>query len=437
MILEFGFSNFGPVNDKVTLSFEATKDDTLEEHYVVQQKDGTRVLKLGIIYGPNASGKTTILDALQMLRDLVKNPLEQKKDEIKYPKHKLNNAFEKDTSFSIKFYVNNIKYDYEIVFNNEFIREEKLNYYPNNREALFFERNYDGKVSEIKFGSTLDEVNNKVVRRLEANTIKNVSVFGAYSKTNVSIDYINQINNWFDKCLLPIISPEDTSNLFTWTSGILNRGKISKKKVIEFLAKADLNISDLNIIENELDLDDEILNQIDSMSIPDEAKEQIKERKKITSVEVEFYHEFKGSGNTKSSMSLPKELESSGTRRYYQLIGPLLMALQNDSFLFIDELESSLHPDLIKSFIANFLENSNKAQLLFTTHNISLLSERDILRNDTIWFTEKNEYGATDLYSLADFKSDQIRKNSSILNAYNFGKLGAKPKTSIVNLKNG
>jgi len=151
---------------------------------------------------------------------------------------------------------------------------------------------------------------------------------------------------------------------------------------------------------------------------------------------VEFLHEFKEPGSKKLAMTLPKEEESNGTRRYFQLVDPILMALKNNSFLFIDEIETSLHPDLLKQLVVNFLENSDTSQLLFTTHNISLLTRRDILRNDVIWFTEKNKKGATDLFSLADFKSDQIRKTSSIYNAYDLGKLGAKPKTKSSKLKN-
>ncbi|MDZ7772206.1 MAG: ATP-binding protein [Balneolaceae bacterium] len=437
MILEFSFSNFGPVHDRVTLSFEATNDDTLGSYYITKLPDGTRVLKLGIIYGPNASGKTNILNALQMLRDLVLKPLDQKTDPIRYHKHKLGTAVEEDTRFNLTFYLDEIKYDYDIVFNNQFIRREVLNYYPKNKKALFYEREYDGKVSTIEFGSTLENIQAQDTRNLEANTIKNVTVMGAYSKTNVSIPILDSLIGWFDNNFLPIISPEDKENLFSWTSGIIDRGVIQKKQVVEFLKNADLNITDLNIVEDEISISDQMLEKIEQMPIPDEAKREIKERKKLKSLDVEFLHEFKGQGSEKLTMTLPKEEESNGTRRYFQLVGPLLMALKSNSFLFIDEIETSLHPDLLEQLVVNFLENSDFAQLLFTTHNISLLTRRDILRNDAIWFTEKNEKGATDLFSLSDFKSDKIRKTSSIFNAYDLGKLGAKPKTKPVTFTDG
>jgi AAA15 family ATPase/GTPase len=94
----------------------------------------------------------------------------------------------------------------------------------------------------------------------------------------------------------------------------------------------------------------------------------------------------------------------------------------------IDELESSLHPDLYIHFLMTYLVNSKKSQLLATTHNREILNNKDIFRNDAIWFTDKNEYNATELYSLADFDSKTIRKDiSSVYNAYKIGKLGGVP----------
>ncbi len=93
----------------------------------------------------------------------------------------------------------------------------------------------------------------------------------------------------------------------------------------------------------------------------------------------------------------------------------------------IDELESSLHPDLYIHFILSFLLNSNKSQVIATTHNREILDNKDIFRNDSIWFTDKSETCATELYSLADFDSSVVRDTSNILNAYKSGKLKAVP----------
>jgi hypothetical protein len=113
--------------------------------------------------------------------------------------------------------------------------------------------------------------------------------------------------------------------------------------------------------------------------------------------------------------------------RYYGLSAPYFKMLQNNAFLAIDEIESSMHALLVNHFIREFLMNSGEskyAQLLVTTHNISLLNEKDLLRKDAVWFTNKKENGATELYSMSDF---DIRKELSYYNAYKIGKFGAIP----------
>ena len=131
------------------------------------------------------------------------------------------------------------------------------------------------------------------------------------------------------------------------------------------------------------------------------------------------------------SIGFTLDMESAGTNRLYELGGVLQEALWVDGLLNIDELESSMHPDLVIHFINTFLVNSKEAQLVCTTHEINILSEQDNLRKDIVWFTQKSPEGATELYSLADFN---IRKELSFINAYKAGKFGAKPRLGSIYL---
>jgi AAA15 family ATPase/GTPase len=121
--------------------------------------------------------------------------------------------------------------------------------------------------------------------------------------------------------------------------------------------------------------------------------------------------------------------ESDGTMRYFGLSAILAILFRSNKVVGIDELESALHPDLMKHFLLQFLINASASQMIVTTHNALLLDDKDILRPDTIWFTQKANDGASSLYSLADFDSKIYRKGGSILNAYKSGRLGAKPDT--------
>ena len=125
---------------------------------------------------------------------------------------------------------------------------------------------------------------------------------------------------------------------------------------------------------------------------------------------------------------LPFSLESEGTQRYYVFAGLLANLIEYDeSILVVDELEASLHPDLYKHFLLTFLMNAEKSQLIATTHNREILGNKDIFRDDAIWFTEKNESGATELYSLADFGSEVMKETPNVLNTYKAGGFGAVP----------
>jgi AAA15 family ATPase/GTPase len=128
--------------------------------------------------------------------------------------------------------------------------------------------------------------------------------------------------------------------------------------------------------------------------------------------------------------SLPIELESQGTRRYYGFAGLLALLIKKSTAFPIDELESSLHPDLYIHFILSFLLNSKQSQIIATTHNREILDNKDIFRNDAIWFTDKNENCSTEIYSLADFDSSIVRNTTNILNVYKSGKLRGTPNLS-------
>ena len=145
-----------------------------------------------------------------------------------------------------------------------------------------------------------------------------------------------------------------------------------------------------------------------------------------------FQHKIKNNDGSVSKYTLPWTYESSGTVQYYGLTAMLTTLINGKILSTIDEIETSLHPDLMKHFILTFLANAKQSQLILTTHNLSFLEEKDILRKDAIWFTQKREDGSTELYSLADFDSSVFRKNASFINAYKIGKLGAKPNLGTI-----
>lgn len=424
MIVNFSIQNFASVKDKQTLSFEANHSTHLEDAYVVEIGKH-RVLKLALIYGANASGKTTVLKALDFLRTLVMNPERKKNNELEFTPFLFDSETPKKNSIlSIEFFQNKIKYFYEVEFFKKAIISEKLDFYnPKKANVFTRETNLTNQFTEITFGSkiTADKIFEKT---LEANTLWNNTVLGGYLKTNIDLKELREVINWFESYLNPMIHTK--TDLEGFITSKIDTDKINKSDVLEILKKADFNISDILIQEEEKVIPDDFIEFLKKqLKTANDKLLELEEKGKLSAVNIEFEHTV---NNMK--YNLPLELESQGTRRYYGFAGLLVMLIKNSVVFPIDELEASLHPDLYLHFLLSFLLNSPSSQIIATTHNREILDNRDIFRDDAIWFTDKQKGSATELYSLADFDSAVVRNTTNVLNAYKSGKLSATPNLS-------
>ncbi len=421
MIINFSVQNFGSIKDKQTLSFEADKSIHLEDTYIVKF-GGQRILKLALIYGANASGKTTILKALDFLRDIVINPERKKNNELDFNPFLFDPKTPKENSIiSIEFFQNHIKYFYEVVFFKKAIVSEELYFYNPNKANVFKRKtNLENQFTEIAFGSkiTTDKVFEKT---LEANTLWNNTVLGGYLKTNIDLKELQEVVNWFGNYLSPLVYTR--TELEGFVTERIDNNEISKTDVVTILKKADFNISDIVIQEEEEKIPDGLIEFLKKqVKAPSDKIKELEQKGKLRSVNIEFEHTV---NHTK--YTLPLEFESHGTRRYYGFAGLLALLIKNSTAIPIDELEASLHPDLYLHFLLSFLLNSKNSQIIATTHNREILDNKDIFRNDAIWFTDKQESCSTELYSLTDFDSSVVRNTTNILNAYKSGKLSATP----------
>lgn len=421
MIINFSVQNFGSIKDKQTLSFEADKSTHLEDAYIVNF-GGQRILKLALIYGANASGKTTILKALNFLRHIILKPEDKKNVELGFNPFLFDPSTPKENSIiSIEFFQNNIKYFYEVKFFKKAIVSEELYFYNPNKANLFKRQtNLSNQFTEITFGSKIstDKVFEKT---LEANTLWNNTVLGGYLKTNINFKELQEVVDWFENYLNPLVYIR--TQLEGFVTSKIDDKEISKADVVTILRKADFNISDIVIREEEKDIPDDFLAFLKKqVKTPNDKIKELEEKGKLTSVNVEFEHTVNNAKYT-----LPLEFESQGTRRYYGFAGLLALLLKKSTAFPIDELEASLHPDLYLHFLLSFLLNSKNSQIIATTHNREILDNKDIFRNDVIWFTDKQESCSTELYSLTDFDSSVVRNTTNILNAYKSGKLSGTP----------
>ncbi|NOY70236.1 MAG: ATP-binding protein, partial [Deltaproteobacteria bacterium] len=231
------------------------------------------------------------------------------------------------------------------------------------------------------------------------------------------------------------LNNEQLKPVFSWfdkTLHVLNKGKAihpgfsikeceeeeKKKKILDFMRAADLSINDILLEKKELSLN--VLPSDMPQSIKVEIVKDF-QGKKLT--QLSFVH---SSSNNDEEVALELAEESTGTRKLFALAGPWLDILENGSVFFVDELNNSLHPLLVR-FLLNLIHNSetnrHNAQLIFTTHDTTTL-DQTLMRRDQVWFVEKDDVNSTRLYPLSDYKP---RKGEALQKGYLYGRYGALP----------
>lgn len=418
MIAEFKIRNFYSLRDGQTLSFIPTNDDTSRDIYTEEVADGVSLLKIGFIYGSNASGKTNILKALDFFSQFMVNDGLNKGDEIGVVPFLLDDVSDKErTQFEMSFYLNREKYKLNLVLDNKVIYEETLQVYSSVQPTLLYKRTYNPEkdATDIVFGGKVGLVK-KSREAIEGNTFNKRTVIAAFGKSNVEKSRLNLVYDFFSQRIAPIMYPQSSLMGFTKRRITRDRDGRLKRFILHFLKASDFNISDIAIHEEEVSITPEMELVIKNTSgMPEKAKEEILKKGTLHSDEMFFVHH-----TSNGDKELDEELESRGTKRYMGLATILYDLLVHGVILPIDEIESSIHYELLSYFIKVFLVNSKRsAQLIISTHDINLLDE-DYIRRDVIWFTDKNDCGETQLIRLSSLG---LHKTLSVYNAYRQEKL--------------
>ena len=402
MLLQFSIKNFRTFKNKATLSLIASnydKDTREYENIETNINFGLRILKSAVVYGANSSGKSKLLDAFSFMRYFVINSSKesQKGEVIKIEPFRLDrNSINEPTEFEVIFIHNKVLFRYGFEVTKEKIISEWLFYKPKTKEIeLFYREGNEYKIHNRNFskGDTL------VKEGLVRDNALLISVAAQFNEKS-AIDVLE----WFEKnrVISGLYDAEYRDNTVNKLSN-----KSNKNTVLKFLKAADIGIEDLEILT------------VNSG--------QFKESPFSTVLIIKnTYEENIKSGTTPFFLSID---ESEGTRKYFYILGPVIDALEDGGILVVDELDSKLHPNLVSKIVSLFNSkefNKKCAQLIFNTHDTNLLSS-GLFRRDQIWFTNKNKYGEAELYSLADFKSDEVRKTEPFEDNYINGKYGAVP----------
>ena len=418
MIQEFQVQNYFSIKERQTISFVPNNDDTMRKQYVHTVTDGVDLLKVGIVYGSNASGKTTLLEAIAFFRDVMLDKPESKIDGMGYNPFLLDNHSKEEHSFmQMTFWVKGEKHVLSLEFDTKRIYEELLFVYTSARPALLYKRVYlpDSDHTEVTFGNK-SGIDKGAGRAIEGNTTNNCSVMAAFGLSNTPTSKLNDVFAFFYDGLQDILTPRNSLS-FDVKSELRNDMDGKKKQfLLKLLQASDFNIVNLTLNEREDVITPEMEKVIKSVPISEEAKIEMLKRGTIKHNDMLFSHTGEGGGE----YELQEQYESAGTHRFMGMSIVLYHVLHKNHFIPIDEVETSIHYELLSYFIKLFLANSEgSSQILMTTHDINLLNE-DFIRRDVVWFTDKSREGATQLKRLSSLG---LHKSMNPYNAYKQGKL--------------
>ncbi len=418
MLLEFSVKNFLSFKNEVTLSMYASAEITEHERYNVFSVGRQHLLRTAVIYGANASGKTNLIKAMQFMKNFVVNSLElQSEKEIDIEPFKLStDTVNFPSEFEITFIISDVYYRYGFVIDAKRVHHEWLYYALSEQEIRLFDRKFDNETDTIALGKNFPEGEPLVDNQQPKLTRERALFLSVVSQFNGTIS--RKVMDWFTNDFKVLFTTFDET--FEGVSVKKLGDALYKKEILKFLQAADTAIEDIDLVK--------LKPQDISSHVPDKLKQWVVSKGKMP---VTKHSIFNTAGTVTDSVLWRMEDESEGTQKLFTLSAPLIETLEKGETLVVDELDSKLHP-MIMRFIINLFHstesNPNHAQLIFATHDTNLLSQR-FFRRDQICFTEKDQYGSTDLYSLADYQWDEDEQPSEnrYTRDYFKGKYGAIP----------
>lgn len=419
MLIEFTTENFLSFKDSHTLSLVAGKGKEFPEHIIYHQPPQAvrakpvPVLKSSAIYGANAGGKTNLLKAMAFMRFWVlqSSKESQASEPIPLTSFLLSPACrDEPSSFEVVFVHNRVRYRYGFSADTERVHMEWLFAAPKGREAKYFIRDNGA----FEFGSGFGRPHSLVEKTRENALFLSVA---AQFNHGLSKDLLRWFADWQ-------IYAADTGPLPRHSFDRVT-SKEKRERLVQFLQLADDSISDLGV--EEVDLHDANLPKgIRERIARDLEKSKENGRSLQVGKLVSYHYMYDEAGAQLEQVPFDFENESKGTRKFFDLAGCILFALDHGIPLVVDELECSLHPKMTRFILDLFHNpetNTKNAQLIFATHDLVLFN-RHFFRRDQLWMVRKNEFGASELYALSDF---QVRPDSSYDKDYMEGRYGAIP----------
>lgn len=415
MLIEFSVTNFLSFKEQATLSLVKAKGTELGDTntFTPTALATPDLLRSNAIYGANAAGKSNLIKALKLMQRFVRNSARESQvgEELSVTPFLLDELTPSQPSeFDISFISEEVRYQYGFSTTAERFIDEWLYAYPEGRPQRLIERSYDENTQSYKWGAMGKLTGQKQVWQ-EATRSNALFLSTAIQLNN---EQLKPIFNWFTKTL-------HVAGIGLWDPSFtveLCEKENEKYKVMDFLKAVDVDIDDIKLEYEKFNPD------ILPKGMPDEVRSHItNEFKDEPLVSIKTLH----TSSSGKKVHFDMDAESDGTQKIFALSGPWLDTLENGYTLVIDELHDNLHPLMVKFLVELFHNNEtnpNNAQLIFTTHDTSILNQ-DIFRRDQVWFCDKDKEQSSNLYSLTDFSTRKGVDN--LEKGYLSGRYGALP----------
>ena len=412
MLVEFRVKNFRSLRDEVVLSLVASKDKTLQDTNTLATglKAAPYLLKSAVVYGANAGGKSNLIKALQFMRGVVLESatiIQPGQTFAVQPFRLDDRSASQPTQFEVTFIVGGVRYQYGFSMTPQRIVSEHLLVYKAFKPQRWFERHFDGESGKdvYEFGPGL-----KGAKNLWEGATRPNALFLSMA-VQLNSEALRPVFDWFSTGLVIIneqapLSPQFSIQMLKEADG--------RKQICELLTAADVSIADIEVV---------------TRKVPQQAVhvDLVAGKTEMRSEEVEE-QQLHFSHVTEHGRAVFDLLdESNGTRNLLFLTGPILDILKKGLTLVIDELDTSLHTLLVRELVRLLHRpevNTGGAQLIFTTHDTSLLDAPDLFRRDQVWFVEKDRDQASALVALSEFSP---RKNEALERGYLMGRYGGVP----------
>jgi AAA15 family ATPase/GTPase len=424
MLIEFRVANYRSVGEEQIISLLPTKSQSGDSRDNILEKGKYNALNALALYGANASGKSNILLSMSLFDKLIHlSARSSSTTKLPYDPFLLREDWHnKPTKFEITFILNEAKYRYGFEFTQDAILSEWLYRKKVGREVYLFLRQGDVIDTTDSFG------NSKKVDLAIETTRPNALFLSTCDMLNV--EEAKNIFEWFR--YFNMIDGLKTEREEIQTVQMWNNPAY-QEKIRDYLTRLNIGIQDIDVLTKDFDAT-ELPNNL-SENARNTLIQSLTGKQSYTILAKHHVYDKEGNKTNQSLTWKMEERESAGTNKAFHLSGPILWALINGGVLIIDEMESKMHPILTLDTINFFLNketNPNQAQLIFATHDTNLLTYA-ALRRDQIYFSEKNKWESTEIFSLSDFvylgnqKSEKERPDTDKEKRYFEGRYGAIP----------